>query len=212
MRKFACVFCLLVSVSVLCLGQAPTGSIAGTVTDESGAVIPNAKITVNNRDTGASRELTTDGTGRYAVEALASGVYTVRVEATGFTIRERGATVQAGTSTRVDMLMKVGAQGTVVTVGDVAPQIAYESHSVDGVVTRAKIQDLPLNGRSFLNLAIIEPGVSVSTGSTAQYNAQFSASLARCGVLATSITTTPAAITPASITKATGIPYWFGLV
>jgi hypothetical protein len=177
MSKFFTAFCVLALVSALCWAQAPTGTITGLVTDESGAVIPNAKITVTNRDTGTGRELTTSAAGRYSVEALASGVYMVRVEATGFSTRERGATVEAGTSTRVDMLMKVGAQGTVVTVGDVAPQIETESHNVSGVVTRTKIQDLPLNGRSFLNLASIEPGVSVGVGSTAQYNAQFSVSM-----------------------------------
>jgi len=109
---------------------------------------------------------------------LPAGNYGLRVEATGFTPRERIATVEVGTGTRVDFLLKIGATTDTVQVEEAAPQMNYESNAVAGVVTRTQIQDLPLNGRSFLNLASIEPGVSVGATSTlSQYNSQFAVSI-----------------------------------
>src|SRR5579871_744683 len=180
MRKVLAILSLCGLMAILtcpAMGQGVTGSISGVVTDEQGAVIPNAKITVTNRDTSFARELTSGANGSYSVLALEAGNYGIRVEAAGFAARERGATVQVGSSTRVDFLMHVGTQKDVVQVEEAAPQMNYESSAVAGVVTRTQIQDLPLNGRSFLNLAGIEPGVSVSTGGTSQYNAQFSVSI-----------------------------------
>jgi hypothetical protein len=179
MRKLQ-VLCWIALVAIVACpfwAQGPTGSISGTVTDEQGAVIPNAKIVVTNRDTGFTRELASSANGNYSVLSLEAGTYGIRVEAPGFQTRERGATVQVGSATRVDFLMHVGAQKDVVQVEEAAPQMNYESNAVAAVVTRSEIQDLPLNGRSFLNLAGIEPGVTVSTGGTSQYNAQFSVSI-----------------------------------
>ena len=168
---------LLAIVTVPVSGQGLAGSISGTVTDEQGAVIPNAKIVVTNRDTGGTRELISAANGSYSVLSLDAGTYGIHLEAAGFTSRERNATVQVGSSTRVDFLLHVGTQKDVVQVEEAAPQMNYESSAVSAVVTRTQIQDLPLNGRSFLNLAGIEPGVSVNTGGTSQYNAQFSVSI-----------------------------------
>src|SRR5258706_5189604 len=103
---------LRVVLSIVCLlalampvwAQAPTGSISGTVTDEQGAVIPNAKIVVTHRETGATRELSSAGNGAYSVPSLIAGTYGVRVEAGGFQTRERAATVAVGTYTRVEFL------------------------------------------------------------------------------------------------------------
>src|ERR1041385_5973407 len=153
----------LLALAMPAWAQAPTGSISGTVTDDQGAVIPNAKIIVTNKETGATRDLMSAGNGSYSVPSLEAGTYGLRVEAAGFQTRERAATVAVGTATRVDFLMHVGATKDVIQVEDVAPQINYENHSVSSVVTRTQIQDLPLNGRSFLNLASIEPGVGVGT-------------------------------------------------
>src|SRR5258705_5975174 len=158
MSKLRIVFSIvcLLTLAMPVWAQAPTGSVSGTVTDEQGAVIPDAKIIVTNRETGAAREINSAGNGSYSLPSLAAGTYSIQVEAKGFEGRRRAATVAVGSATRVDFLLKVGAQTTIVQVEDAAPQINYETHSVDGVVTRTQIQDLPLNGRSFLNLASIE--------------------------------------------------------
>lgn len=89
----------------------------------------------------------------------------------------REALVETGSTTRVDMPMQIGTTTEVVQVEAATSQITYDSYKVDGVITRQQIQELPLNGRSFLQLAFLEPGVTVSPQSTAQYNAQFSVSV-----------------------------------
>jgi len=159
------------------LAQSPTGSIGGTITDASGGVLPNTPITVTNKGTGAVRNLTTGTDGTFTVPSLSPGVYEVRVSVQGFRTSVREATVETGGQTTVDLALQVGATKDVVTVEAASAQIAYESHSIEGVITREKIADLPLNGRSFLNLAALEPGVTVGAGTTSQYNALMSVSI-----------------------------------
>ncbi len=157
--------------------QAPVGVISGVVVDESGAVVPGAAVTIRNRATGAERTLVSNGDGAFSAPALAAGVYELRVELKGFRTIVREATVETGLTTTADIRLQVGQTSEVVNVEAATAQIEYEKHAVDGVVTRQQIQDLPLNGRSFLQLASIEPGVGVGTGGTSQYNALFSVSI-----------------------------------
>ncbi len=177
LRVVVSLFCLLVLAAGLSLAQAPTGGISGTITDQSGAVIPNATITVTNPDTGLMRNLSSGAVGIYTAASLPAGNYRVKVEAAGFKTRERMATVITGSTTLVDFQMEVGAPTEVVTVSEAAPLVSTEAHKVDGVVSRQQIQNLPLNGRNFLQLAFLEPGVTVSAASLSQYNAQFSVSI-----------------------------------
>jgi len=163
-------FVLVLVMSLAVVAQTPTGTISGSVTDESGAVVPNATVTVTNKSTGFTRTMTTNAEGLFSAPALQAGDYEVRVEMQGFRTLVRPATVQAGDTTSVTLPMQVGGTKDVVTVEGVAPQINYESHSLDGVISRQKIEGLPLNGRSFMQLASIEPGVTVSAGTTSQYN------------------------------------------
>ena len=95
--------------------------------------------------------------GSYSAVALPSGQYEVWIEAPAFRTVMRNAPVLAGTTTTVNIVMSLGSTKEVVTVDAAAAQMSYESHSVQGVVTRENIQDLPLNGRSFLQLAQLEP-------------------------------------------------------
>jgi len=157
---FVLSFCTLASA------QAPTGSIAGVVRDSAGAVVPNAVVTITNTATDFSRSLTTNAEGLYSAPALAPGEYEVRVEVQGFRNLVRQATVIAGGSTTVDLALSLGAAQEVVTVEAASAQINYESHTVAGVIARESIQDLPLNGRSSLQLASLEPGVTVNPGAT----------------------------------------------
>lgn len=172
---------LLTFVLVLLCGaltaQTPTGTITGTVTDESGAVVPNAKVTITNQATGSARTVLANAEGLYSAPALPPGTYEVRCEQEGFRVLLSRAEVQAGGTVTVNMQMQVGTNKEVVSVEATAAQLEYERNTVDGVVTRQQIQGLPLNGRSFLNLAMLEPGVSVSTASTSQYNTQFAVSI-----------------------------------
>ncbi len=151
------------------LGQA-TGTVTGTVTDSTGAVIPNAALTVTNPATAATRTVTANAQGLYSVPALVAGTYQVKAEVTGFQTVQRDAQVNAGSDTTVNIEMTVGQSTQVVAVEAASAQINYENASVAGSVERQSIQELPLNGRFFMQLATLEPGVTVVAGATSARN------------------------------------------
>ncbi len=167
----------LLATGVLLIAQAPTGTITGIVSDESGAVIPNATVIIANKSTGTTRTATTNTDGLYSAPALAAGDYEVRVEANGFKTSVRQATVEVGSNTQVNMPMALGGTKEVVTVEAATASVNYDTHSVEGVIERASIEDLPLNGRSYLQLAQLEPGVAIIPGTVAQFNVLFQVSV-----------------------------------
>lgn len=175
-----CLALLLVPVALAAMtvnGQVPTGAISGTVQDASGAVISKATVTITNKSTGAERKLETAADGYFNAPLLPAGEYDVKVQATGFRTQVTTYTVLTGSVINGDTSLEVGQTSEIVTVEGTAAQVNFESHTIDGVITRQKIQDLPLNGRSFLQLAFLEPGVSVGAGTTSQYNSLFSVSV-----------------------------------
>src|SRR4029077_20480450 len=125
----------------------------GTVADETGAGVPAAKMTITHQGTGRTLELKTSIDGGFSAAALPAGAYDVRAEAAGFRVVTRRATVETGGTTTVPLVLPVGTNQEVITVQDASPQMHYDSHQIDGVVTRDQIESLPLNGRSFLQLA-----------------------------------------------------------
>jgi len=173
--------CTISALSLAIFAQAPTGIITGTVTDESGAVIPFAKITITNRATDLVRSSVASAEGFFSAPALPAGEYEVRGEHPGFRILQRNATVAAGNSTTVNLAMQVGTTREVVSVEAATAQINYESHTIQGVIQRAAIEDLPLNGRSYMQLAKLEPGVTITSGSVAQFNTLFTVSVLGAG-------------------------------
>ena len=171
------------------MAQNPTGSIRGVVTDQQGAVILNATVTVTNKATLDSRTANTGGDGIYAVENLLPGEYEVKFEAQGFaTENMTSVAVHAGTTTSGDASLHAGAKGEVVDVVAEAPTINKESFKIDGVITRQKIDALPLNGRNFLQLALLEPGVAVSTKNPGSQNNLFNVSIGGASAALTRLT------------------------
>jgi len=150
---------LLCAFSSLTYAQAPTGNIAGVVTDPAGAPIAGARIRITNRDIGLARNLTASAEGDYSAVALLPGDYQVTAEAGGFSPAERNATVEAGTTTYVRLALQLSTVKEMVTVNDAAPLLRYDQHQVSGLINRRQIESLPLNGRNFLELAKLEPGV-----------------------------------------------------
>jgi hypothetical protein len=155
----------------------PTGTVSGIVNDQSGGVVPNVKVTVTNKDTGLARELLSGADGSFSAPALPSGNYDVRAEAAGLKTVVRTVVVETGSTVSVRLVMEVGVTTDTITVESVATNLSFESNTVQGVVTQQQIDNLPLNGRSFLNLAQLEPGVIVTPANPAQFNAQFSVSI-----------------------------------
>lgn len=177
-------FRLLLLLSIACallVAQAPTGIITGTVTDESGAVLPNVNIIITSKAEGFTRTVTTNAAGLYSAPALPAGDYEVRAEVSGFRTLVREATVQTGETTTVNLGMQLGSTKEVVTVEAATAVINFDNHTVQGVITHETIQDLPLNGRSFMQLASLEPGVTVSPGTIAQFNVLFTVSVLGAG-------------------------------
>ncbi len=162
--------CLMAGLGGLVRAQVATGSILGAITDASGGSVGNASVTVTNKATSVARSLTSNSQGLYNAAALQAGDYEVRVEMQGFKTEVRSAQVLAGTDTTIDMALALGETREVVTVEAQAAQVNYENHTVAGVIERQTIQDLPLNGRNALQLASLEPGVTVGPGAQSNFN------------------------------------------
>lgn len=147
--------------------QNATGAISGTVTDATGAVVPNADLSILNKATGASRKANTGPDGAFTFDSLAPGTYEVKAEQKGFTTRVVTLVVQVGGTSTINFAMEVGATSQVVDVtGGGAPLVNLTDSNLGGVVTQTQIENLPLNGRSFLSVASLEPGVTVTYQAT----------------------------------------------
>ncbi|MCI0418228.1 MAG: carboxypeptidase-like regulatory domain-containing protein [Acidobacteria bacterium] len=158
---------LLTLVAVgLAWAQVPTGTIAGVVTDPADARVAEAYLMILNRDSGLTRSVTTAAEGDYSAPALPPGVYQITAQATGFRRLERAVSVEAGTTTTVNLKLQIGEVTEKVTVDDAVPLIRYDHHQVGGLISRAQIENLPLNGRNFLELAKLEPGVTNAVRAT----------------------------------------------
>jgi hypothetical protein len=143
--------------------QTVGASIQGTVTDENGGTVSNAKVEVRNVGTGSTQNVVTNADGRYRMPLLPSGDYEVRVTAAGFQpLLRRGVTLAIGQDVVVDATLAVGQIESLVTVEAAAPTVSITSAALSGLVTKDEIRDLPLNGRSFQQLALLQTGVSAA--------------------------------------------------
>jgi hypothetical protein len=138
-----------------------TATISGTVTDDTGAVVPNAKITVTNAGTGLTRNLATDVRGQYAALSLPVGQYEIRAESTGFApVVRSGITLVVGQEAVVDIQLKVGGVQQAITVNAESPLVNTTPSSTAGLVSEEQIKDLPLNGRSWDSLITLNPSTT----------------------------------------------------
>ncbi len=136
-----------------------TASVAGRVLDKSGAAIPGAEVKVSSKATGFTRTVTTSSEGLYNFDLLQSGIYEVRVSSKGFaTSVILNVELAVGQTTRTDATLTVSAQAEVITVEAVAGTIDTTKTDVSRAITASEVQNLPLNGRDFANLAFLAPG------------------------------------------------------
>ncbi|HWK11549.1 MAG TPA: TonB-dependent receptor, partial [Vicinamibacterales bacterium] len=134
-----------------------------TVSDGTGAVLPGVTVVITNTDTGGQRTLVTDGGGRYNAPDLQPGPYTVKASLEGFaTVNRSGITLAVGQEVVVNLDLKIGQMADEVTVVGEAATVETKSASTGGVVTTQQIEGLPLNGRSFIELANLTPGVQLT--------------------------------------------------
>jgi hypothetical protein len=158
-------FTVVLLIASAAIGQTSlsTGSIVGTVTDASGGVLNSVKVTITG-STGQTITTTTNASGGYSASALIPGPYTVRVEMKGFKTAQLNLTVQVDNAANGSIKLEIGQESTVVDVTANEVQVNTEQATVQGVLTATQIENLPVNGRNFLDLAQLEPGVQIQDG------------------------------------------------
>lgn len=158
--------------------QVATGSIAGTIRDGSGAVVPGVTVSVKSLETGSSRTVTTDTSGRYRIPQLNVGSYEVQAEMAGFkgSVR-RGISLTVGSESLVDFALELGDVAETVTVTGEAPLVESSGAAISGLVGERQMAELPLNGRSFDQLIITDSGAAYARfaggGSNQGFGAKF---------------------------------------
>ena len=150
---------------VLCVvpvkAQVTTGTILGTVLDNSQAVVSGAQVTIMEAGKGTSQKLTTDETGAYSAPFLIPGTYTVTVEMAGFKKEVRaGVVLQVDQKARIDFVLEVGEVTETVDVVAASPIMKTDSSELGEVIEERAIRELPLNGRNFAQLVYLTPGVT----------------------------------------------------
>src|ERR1700674_4541174 len=138
-----------------------TGSIVGTVSDPSGAVVSGAKVSITNVATGQLINLTTNSSGSFNSGALIPGNYKTLVSAKGFSSVEVSLTVLVGNTATANVNLQIGQQNQIIDVQGSAVRVNTEQATVQGVLNADQIDNLPVNGRNFLDLAQLEPGVQI---------------------------------------------------
>lgn len=167
--KLCSIFSILVFLAVPAFSQNITGTIAGTVRDETAAVMPGVKITVHNTATGLERSALTGDNGSFRIPALPFGPYGLKAEKQGFqTAVVNDITLAVDQVLGVDVVMKVGTQVQVVTVTGAVEVVNAQTSNLGGVVEHRQVVDLPLNGRDFTQLARLQAGVASSGGGGGQ--------------------------------------------
>jgi Carboxypeptidase regulatory-like domain/TonB dependent receptor len=161
LRKTFGLMAVMLLLSLRGFGQATTAELSGTVQDASGAVVPDAQVTANNIATNIAHSTVSEKSGHYVLGQLPPGDYTLTVEAKGFSkLVQTGLNLQVNQQAQLDLTLKVGAQSETVEVVSQAPLLESESSSVGTVVGEQMVNQLPLNGRNFTQLATLSPGVT----------------------------------------------------
>lgn len=170
-QQFSTVLVIFICIGYLtagvpALGQIGTGSVTGAVFDSSGAVVPDAEITVTNVDTSVTRMTSTTQTGDYSVSGLLPGRYSVTAKKNGFqTVSLAPFELQVDQNARADIRLQIGETSQSVTVEGTVPLLESATATVGQVIDNRRVEELPLNGRNYLDLTLLAPG-SVSTKDT----------------------------------------------
>ena len=157
----------LLSTAALLLAQFGAGTILGTVTDPTGAVVPNATVTARNNATNETRTFTTDAEGTYRFNALQNGAYAITVTAPSFKAASLSNVVlTVNTQVRADITMQLGSINEKVEVGDTTPQLQTNTAVLGTVIDNRTMLELPLNARNFFDLAALTPGSLRTSGTS----------------------------------------------
>jgi hypothetical protein len=150
-------------------------SVSGRVTDQSGAVVEGAKVTARQTETNVANTAITDHEGRFRFPYLKIGPYEIKISKTGFTETARSVTLTVGAAFEIPIMLSVGATATDITVSGEGPVLEAARTQIAGTVSQTEVANLPLNGRNFLDLALLIPGVSPTNTAANQLFAETSA-------------------------------------
>jgi len=167
MKKFFALVVVLIFAGGMSLGQATSvngGAIQGTITDPTGAIIPGADVTITGTNTGSVKVIKTDSAGFYSVGPLIPGSYNVTITMAGFQKLSVNTFVRTGTATNGNYELTIGSSEQTIEVNAGALQINTDQAGVQDVLTKQQVESLPINGRNFLDLAQIQPGVILQAG------------------------------------------------
>jgi len=140
--------------------QVAGSTISGTITDTGGRVVTTAHVSLTNTDTGVTREVTSNEEGFYSAPNLLPGTYEVTISAPGFKTEKRAITLTVGAAMSLDQALRVGPATETVMVQSESPAVQLASSDISAVVNATTVRELPLNGRSWTDLAQLQPGVS----------------------------------------------------
>jgi hypothetical protein len=162
MRRILILVCIavLVSFSIAAFAQSDTARLVGTITDASGAAIPNATVIVTNKGNARAITVTTGASGEYVVNALPPGNYHVDVKQPSFKTASADITLEVSQVREISLKMQAGSVETVVNVTDEVPLVETSTSSTGEVIQGRQVTELPLNGRNFTQLALLTPGVT----------------------------------------------------
>jgi hypothetical protein len=160
---------LLLAASSWLGAQTVTSTLQGRVSDPTGAVIPEVSVTALNTDNGLKRSVTANAVGEYQIGGLPAGDYTINAEKSGFQKSAKKIHLDLGASGNVDFALAPGQVQTQVEVQDVGEVAEPTRTMVSEVIDQQKIENLPVNGREFINFALLAPGITIgntTSGST----------------------------------------------
>jgi hypothetical protein len=175
LRRNAVWLAALILAAIPLAAQLPTGTILGTVKDSSGASIPGAMVTLRNTDTNLTKTTTTETDGSYRFPELPVGHYEVKAEAAGFRTETRtGLNLEVTQQGVINFALQVGATTQQVTITSDIPLVNTQDSTLGGTVNEQQISELPLNGRNYIDLTLLKPGVNKDVNQRNQSGTSFS--------------------------------------
>jgi Carboxypeptidase regulatory-like domain/TonB-dependent Receptor Plug Domain/TonB dependent receptor-like, beta-barrel len=160
MRLLIVLVVSLVTLVSAAFAQITSATVSGTIKDETGGVLPGVDVVITNVGTGLTRSAVTDTNGYFTVPGLAPGTYEARASVQGFrTAVQSGIVLEVAQQAALDLVLKLGAASETVTVSGESPLIDLRTSALSAVVPEKTIEELPLNGRNFISLATLQPGV-----------------------------------------------------
>jgi Carboxypeptidase regulatory-like domain/TonB-dependent Receptor Plug Domain len=164
---------LLVTTGSLAVAQITSTTLSGTVKDETGGVLPGVDLVVRNLQTGLTRDVTTDSNGYFTVPGLAPGKYEARASLQGFsTAVQTGIALEVAQQANLNIILRLGTTSENITVTGEAPIVDTRTSMLSAIVLEKTIEELPLNGRNYIGLATLQPGIVQFTERTLTSPAQ----------------------------------------